>query len=593
MSPYDTVCARLGERTGGTGRGGQWPCPAHDDASPSLSVGQGRDGRVLVHCHAGCSTSDIAAALDLTMADLFNGAATNGTRRVEDARYRYDAADGTHLFDVVRYWTPGGKTFRQQAADGTWSTRNVSKVPYRLPQVIEAVAAGETVFIVEGEKDVHALDRAGYWATTNPGGASKWRSDYDRYFAGADVVVVADRDTTGRAHARDVVDRLSRVTDQVRLVEAAEGKDVSDHFAAGLGVEDLVLLDLDATSGDDCEEELASWRPVDLSAALRGDKVKPAPGILQRSDGRHLFYEGQINYLHGADGVGKSYVGLFAAVDVVNDGGHVVWLDWEDPDETTIVARLLDLGVKPDTIQERFHYHHPEHEAVPTAVAMVCDLIRNHEARLVVVDSIGEALGVDGVNEDKDNEVTPWFRWILRPLAATGAAVLPIDHGIKPGDNPLHPSGSKRKRAMVTGSAFLVDATRPLSQEYAGGQLKLTCAKDRHGNYTRGKTAAVIDVTIYDDGGWTYHVHPPEVAVSDPAANDKALARAMVRVIKDLADETGRPPSLTMVEQSKRVKGAVQSKRAAVEYALACGAVREESGPRKSRLFHYVKDLPT
>jgi hypothetical protein len=65
----------------------------------------------------------------------------------------------------------------------------------------------------------------------------------------------------------------------------------------------------------------------------------------------------------------------------------------------------------------------------------------------------------------------------------------------------------------VTGAAYLVEAPRPISKEFNGGQLKLTTAKDRHGNYTRGKPAAIIDVGIYPDGGWTVHVHPPEVVV--------------------------------------------------------------------------------
>lgn len=337
-----------------------------------------------------------------------------------------------------------------------------------------------------------------------------------------------------------------------------------------------------------------SWRPVDLTAALAGDKVRPEPTILRRSDGKALLYEGQVNYLHGADGAGKSYAALFAAVEVLGDGDHVVWLDWEDPDETTVVGRLLDLGVSRDVIADRFHYVHPQTEATPAAVEVVCDLARSVVARLVVVDSVGEAMGVDSVNEDRDNEVTPWMRRVLRPLAATGAAVLPIDHGTKSTDNPLHPSGSKRKRAQVTGAHYLVEAPRPLSKEFGGGRLRLTTAKDRHGNYTRGKVAAEIDVTIYPDGGWTIHVAPPApVARQDGAEVDRALARQMVAVAAELAAETGAPPSLTMLEQSKRVKGAVTAKRAAVEYAVAAGALQETEGPRRARLFTYLNDLET
>jgi hypothetical protein len=46
-------------------------CPAHDDHDPSLSVTEGGDGRVLLHCFAGCEIGAILAALGLTVVDLF------------------------------------------------------------------------------------------------------------------------------------------------------------------------------------------------------------------------------------------------------------------------------------------------------------------------------------------------------------------------------------------------------------------------------------------------------------------------------------------------------------------------------------------
>jgi len=352
------------------------------------------------------------------------------------------------------------------------------------------------------------------------------------------------------------------------------------------------ILDRTGELDGDEPEQLASWLEVDLSAALRGDKVRPEPTILRRSDGRHLFYEGQINYLHGSDGAGKSFVALFAAKDVLDEGDHVVWLDWEDPDEATVIGRLLDLGVDAQVIGERFHYFHPESEATPTAVSMICDAVRRYGARLVVVDSVGEALGIDGINEDKDNEVTPWIRRVLRPLAGTGAGVLPIDHGVKNGDNPLHPSGSKRKRATVTGAHYLVEAPKPLSAEMNGGQLRLTTAKDRHGHYTRGKAAAIIDVAIYPDGGWTVHVHPPAAAgtdTGDPA--DIIAARSAIKACRDIFTETGTAASMNALESRMKLKGRATVKRAGIEYATNLGCLTETQGPRNARLYTYVKDL--
>jgi hypothetical protein len=54
---------------------GKWQarCPAHQDDSPSLSLREGTDGRVLVHCFAGCALDSILAALNLRRSDLFQG----------------------------------------------------------------------------------------------------------------------------------------------------------------------------------------------------------------------------------------------------------------------------------------------------------------------------------------------------------------------------------------------------------------------------------------------------------------------------------------------------------------------------------------
>ena len=46
-------------------------CPAHEDRAPSLSLTK-IEGQVLVHCHAGCHTEDVTAALNLTMRDLYD-----------------------------------------------------------------------------------------------------------------------------------------------------------------------------------------------------------------------------------------------------------------------------------------------------------------------------------------------------------------------------------------------------------------------------------------------------------------------------------------------------------------------------------------
>lgn len=71
VNPVDRVLPLL-DGVKGAGRG-KWiaRCPAHDDRDPSLSIREGDDGRVLIHCFTGCSVPDIVAALGLQMGDLF------------------------------------------------------------------------------------------------------------------------------------------------------------------------------------------------------------------------------------------------------------------------------------------------------------------------------------------------------------------------------------------------------------------------------------------------------------------------------------------------------------------------------------------
>ncbi|WP_370600484.1 virulence-associated protein E [Pseudomonas nitroreducens] len=72
-SPIDLMLPRL-DKVKPAGQG-KWKacCPAHDDRDPSLSIRTADDGKVLLHCWAGCTAYEIAAAVGLQLRDLFPG----------------------------------------------------------------------------------------------------------------------------------------------------------------------------------------------------------------------------------------------------------------------------------------------------------------------------------------------------------------------------------------------------------------------------------------------------------------------------------------------------------------------------------------
>jgi len=196
-------------------------CPAHDDRNPSLSV-TAIEGQALLYCQAGCPTADVLAALHLTMRDLFDESS--------GVRYHYADSAGTVLRTVTRspdkrFWQSG------QTQGGT--------TLYRLPGLAQAVARGDSVYLVEGEKDVHALESLGAVATTAPMGASNFRKVDPSPLREAHVVAVVDRDDAGGRWAADVRDHLHDIAGDLQFVQAAEGKDAADHVAAGMGLEDF------------------------------------------------------------------------------------------------------------------------------------------------------------------------------------------------------------------------------------------------------------------------------------------------------------------------------------------------------------------
>jgi hypothetical protein len=67
------VTTFLAHLDGVKGRNGSWVarCPAHEDRSPSLTVKELGDGRILMHCFAGCGTDAVLGVLGLSMGDLF------------------------------------------------------------------------------------------------------------------------------------------------------------------------------------------------------------------------------------------------------------------------------------------------------------------------------------------------------------------------------------------------------------------------------------------------------------------------------------------------------------------------------------------
>jgi hypothetical protein len=170
--------------------------------------------------------------------------ASSGKRKIVCA-YDYPDEHRKLLFQVCRT-EPKGFFQRRPDGKGGWITNmaGVTRVLFRLPEVMAAIKAGLPIYLTEGEKDALAMVAAGFSASCNPGGAGKWQDNYSESLRGAEVVIVADKDGPGRKHAAAVAHKLVGIAASVRVIECPDTsgkpvKDAADFFAAGGEAADL------------------------------------------------------------------------------------------------------------------------------------------------------------------------------------------------------------------------------------------------------------------------------------------------------------------------------------------------------------------
>jgi len=196
-------------------------CPSHDDRTPSLSIGEGDDGKVLVNCFAGCEAEDIVLAVGLKMSDLMPAQApafstsrefTSSSDALEALRknkglwsgcWAYQDATDKEVGVIVRWDTAEGKEYLPLSPrDNGWVIKGMlePKPLYNLPRL----ATKEMVFVTEGEKAAEALKSIGLAATTSSGGSqSPGKTDWSP-LAGKQIVITPDNDAPGRKYAEQV-----------------------------------------------------------------------------------------------------------------------------------------------------------------------------------------------------------------------------------------------------------------------------------------------------------------------------------------------------------------------------------------------------
>lgn len=161
------------------------------------------------------------------------------------AIYPYRDASKQLVRQKLRF--PDKRFMWQHPTEGGPWVDNAGEEPpilYRLPELMAArrKRRGAVVWVTEGEKDADALVACGHVATCPPDNAP-WPPGLAKPLAGGRVRLLWDRDADGHKRGHWALRALRAVGARVTCWRAAQGKDVADHLAAGLKVEELVQED--------------------------------------------------------------------------------------------------------------------------------------------------------------------------------------------------------------------------------------------------------------------------------------------------------------------------------------------------------------
>ncbi|AGY56631.1 RecA-family ATPase [Gloeobacter kilaueensis JS1] len=375
------------------------------------------------------------------------------SRRVV-ATHVYEDTEGKPAYRVCRTDPKG--FFQQRYAGGTWQNgmAGVDRIPYRLPEVI----AADLVVVVEGEKDVDRAYASGLIdllseqtglkvaATCNAQGAGKWGAGWGvKYFAGKQVVILPDNDEPGQQHARQVVADLTghaQAVAALNLPGLPPKGDLSDWLDSGRTAPEVAALIVAALEHPEREQQSRpSASAFSLADALDTGEYTPPheEAIVER-----VLLARSVTILNGPPKVFKTCVATYLAA-CISKGEPFYGLATRQARVLYVAADVdharmqRQLDVIDPFWRQRKQISLPILEKLPAKRLrlpmdgeILADLLRASRASVLVLDTFRRVVQ-DGLDPDKNKDISMFMGWLVAFAQQHGVAILLINHTNKGG----------------------------------------------------------------------------------------------------------------------------------------------------------------
>ena len=534
--------------------------PGHSPADRSVVV-TAIEGSVLVCSHSD-PTDDVLSALGLTKADLYDKPQTT---------YEYAGGRKVHR-------SPD-KKFRQSGNTKDTSLFRVEKLadhPTGLP-----------VYVVEGEKDVLALEAAGATAVSPAMGAGKAHMFDWTPLRGHTVMIVADRDENAdafqraRKHAVDILHILEPIADEAVVVETPFGKDAADHIGAGRTLQEFVPIEIPGetygarrlriTRGSDVKTRRVQWIMPDWIPA------------------------GSLTLLAGREGLGKSTIAASICASItrgMTEGElagtprNVLYIHTEDAREFTVAPRLRAAGADMDRVLFVDVQTDSTDEGtliLPLDTLALEKVVIKHDIALVVLDAATSSMSSELSGKD-DRAVRQYLEPLSQLAGRRDCVVFGLCHFGKR-------DGADTGKLILGSIAWSQVARSVLSValDDDSGHLVVTNTKGNLAPRTRSMEAHIKSVSIATDDGDTEvgviewlgeSTRDARELLSGPDESDGDDRTEAEHWLADYLTQAGRPPA-KQVKTDARKQGISEPtiKRAAKKLGVIYGY---EGFPRTS-----------